>query len=37
MIIIKILGAVLGGFILAAIITDVADTIEDKDNPNKED
>lgn len=35
MIIIKILGAILLGLVLAIVLGDVVDTIEDKNNPDK--
>ena len=36
MIIIKILGAILIGFILTAVVGDIVDTIEAKNNPTEE-
>ena len=37
MIIIKILGAVLVGLILSAVVSDISDIIESEDNPDIED
>ena len=37
MILIKILGAVLVGLILSAVVSDISDAIEDDENPDIED